>query len=137
MALHWQARNYRPALEKAVGFSQAVVSGPYLMLSGLCSCDENAKCIGKGDMVAQVRNIYTEIANILRDHGLTYAHVVRETVYTTDLDALAAAAPERLKFFTETDVVPPAATWIQVSRLFNPDFLLEVEITAEMPAVRG
>lgn len=137
MALEKQVRNYRPEIEKSLGFSQAVVSGPFLMLSGLCSADENAECIGKGDPALQVRTIYTEIGNILRDYGLNYAHVVRETVYTTDLDAVVGAAGERLKFFEFESVVPPAATWVQVSRLFHPDFLLEVEITAELPPVRS
>ncbi|MBW7836480.1 MAG: RidA family protein [Sphingomonadales bacterium] len=137
MAVTKQIRHYRPALEKAVGFSQAVVSGPFLMLSGICSCDENANCIGKGDARTQIRTIYKEIENILRDYGLTYAHVVRETVYTTNLSAVVEAADERLKFFKDDQVAPPAATWVQVSRLFNEDFMLEVEITAELPPVRG
>lgn len=137
MAVEKQVRRYRPKLEESVGFCQAVVSGPFLMLSGICSADENAQCIGKGDAALQVKTIYTEIESILRDYGLSFANVVRETVYATDLDAVLGAAGERLKFFGFEGVAPPASTWVQVSRLFSPDFLLEVEITAELPPVRS
>jgi len=129
-----RVRHYRPDLEKAVGFSQAVRSGGWLMLAGLCSCDQQARCIGKDDMALQLRTIYQEIETILRDHGIGFADVVRETIYTTDLNALVAAGAERARFYLEAEAAFPAATWLQVSGLFGPDFLLEVEITAELSA---
>lgn len=132
MARLEQVRHYRPDLESAVGFSQAVQSGGWLMLAGLCSCDQQANCIGKGDMALQLRTIYEELENILRDYGIGFAEVVRETIYTTDLDALAAAGAERARFYVQAGAAFPAATWLQVGRLFSPEFLLEVEITAEL-----
>lgn len=136
MAITTQVRHYRP-LEKIVGYSQAVVSGNFLFLSGMVSYDIDGNCVGKDDMAAQVTHIYKEIEEVLRDYGLTYAAVVRETIYTVDLDALVEAAPIRLKFFDYPDVSPPAATWVQVARLFRGEFLLEVEITAQLPSIRG
>jgi 2-iminobutanoate/2-iminopropanoate deaminase len=82
-------------------------------------------------MKTQVQTIYTEVGRVLVDYGLSFEHVVRETIYTTDLDALIAAAPIRLKFFER--VRPPAATWVRVAGLYAPEYLLEVEITAEVP----
>ena len=130
MARSTQTRHYRPSIEKQIGFSQAVISGDLLMLSGLISMGPDGQCVGRGDMSAQVEAIYSEIQRILYDYGLTYEHVVRETIYTTDLRALIAAAPVRLKFFERVGL--PAATWVRVAGLFSEEYLLEVEITAEI-----
>ena len=54
--------------------------------------------------------------------------VVKETVFTTDMDALVAANPKRVEYYK--DVTPPASTWVEVKRLVDPDLMLEVEITA-------
>lgn len=135
MARADQVTHYRPALEQALAFSQAVTSGPYLLLSGVLSMDRDGNCIGPGEMTAQVTAVYSHVAEILADHGLGFEHVVRETVYTTDMPALVAAAPIRAKFFES--VRGPAATWVEVRGLFQPGYLLEVEITAELPVRRA
>lgn len=130
MARSSQVRHYRHDLEKAVGFSQAVVSGKYLFLSGAVSMNAAGECIGPGDMSKQIETIYGDIGRILVDHGISYENVVRETIYTTDLKALFANTAVRLKFFDR--VATPAATWVQVAALYAPEYLLEVEITAEL-----
>jgi 2-iminobutanoate/2-iminopropanoate deaminase len=132
MARSVQTRSYRHDLEKQIGFSQAVQSHGFLFLSGLVSMDADGQCIGRGDMSAQVQAIYTDVGRILYDYGLTFEAVVKETIYTTDMQALLAAVPARLKFFE--NVAPPAATWVRVAGLFSDEYLLEVEITAELPA---
>lgn len=133
MARSSQIRHYRHDLEKAIGFSQAVVSGRYLFLSGTVSMNAAGECIGPGDMATQIDTIYRDIGVMLVDHGVSFENVVRETIYTTDLKALFANAPVRLKFFDK--VAAPAATWLQVAALYAPEYLLEVEITAEFPDI--
>ncbi len=130
MARSSQTRHYRPKLEKEIGFSQAVQSGNYLMLSGLISMGADGQCVGPGDMRKQVEAIYTEVRQILFDYGLTFENVVRETIYTTDTKALLAAVPVRRRFFDHVGC--PAATWVRVAGLFSDEYLLEVEITAEL-----
>lgn len=130
MARSTQTRHYRTAIEREFGFSQAVQSGDRLLLSGLISMGPDGQCVGRGDMNAQVHAIYSEIGRILFDYGLTYEDVVRETIYTTDMQALLAAAPVRRKFFERVGF--PAATWVRVAGLFSEEYLLEVEITAEL-----
>jgi 2-iminobutanoate/2-iminopropanoate deaminase len=130
MARSTQVRHYRHALEQAIGFAQVVESNGFLLLSGMVSMDDNAQCVGRGDMAMQVRTIYEQVGRILTDYGLGFEHVVRETIYTTDLHALIAAVPVRLKFFES--VAPPAATWVRVAGLYADEYLLEVEITAEL-----
>jgi 2-iminobutanoate/2-iminopropanoate deaminase len=49
--------------------------------------------------------------------GLTFAHVIKENLYTTDIEARKA--------FYQNDF--PAATWVQVQQLFVPELKVEVE----------
>jgi enamine deaminase RidA (YjgF/YER057c/UK114 family) len=56
--------------------------------------------------------------------------VVKETLYTTDIEAVKANNAVR-KAFYKGDF--PAATWVQISRLFRPTALVEVEVVAHLP----
>jgi 2-iminobutanoate/2-iminopropanoate deaminase len=129
MARSDQVRNYRPDIENALAFSQVVVAGPFVFLSGILSMDGEGNCIGAGNMAMQVQTIYSHAREMLADQGLTFENVVREMIYTVDLQALGAAAPLRARFF-ET-VRGPAATWVEVRGVYRPEYLLEVELTAE------
>jgi enamine deaminase RidA (YjgF/YER057c/UK114 family) len=54
--------------------------------------------------------------------------VVKETVFATDLDAFVKNKEIRKEFYGPA---LPAATWVQVQRLYSPSLVLEVEVTAE------
>ncbi|PYI89830.1 MAG: RidA family protein, partial [Verrucomicrobia bacterium] len=51
-------------------------------------------------------------------------------VFTTDLDGFIKNKDVR-KAYYGSDY--PAATWVQVQRLFSPSFVVEVELTAVFP----
>ncbi len=71
-----------------------------------------------------IRGVYGEPEKTLAHYRLTFAHVVKENVYTADLDVLKTNLAVRRAFYgTEF----PAATWVQVSRLYSPTQVLEVE----------
>ncbi len=59
---------------------------------------------------------------------MSAANIIKETIYTRDMEGLIAANPQRLEYYR--DVTPPASTWVEIKRLVHPDLLLEVEITA-------
>jgi enamine deaminase RidA (YjgF/YER057c/UK114 family) len=105
-------------LEKDVGFCQAVRSGNTLHVSGVA-----AGC----SMDAAVRSVYGRLGEVLQAQGLSFANVVRETVFAADLDAFIANRAIRHEFYG-TNL--PAASWVQVQRLYHPSFVLEVELTA-------
>lgn len=107
--------------EDEYGYRAAVRVGHTLHVSGVT---------GKGPMPDAVKNVYTVIGKVLARHGLNFSHVVKETVFTTDLDALKAAKDVRNPFYRGDY---PAASWIGVSRLFQPDYVIEVEVTAQFP----
>jgi 2-iminobutanoate/2-iminopropanoate deaminase len=127
MANAEQAYNRR-LLEKSAGYSQAVLAGDYLFISGCVSWDMEGRPLHVGDFVSQLKAVYADIGATLDAHGMNAGDVVKETVYTTDMEALVAANRERLHYYKE--VTPPASTWVEIKRLVNPDLLLEVEIIA-------
>lgn len=121
---HYKVRD----LEDAFVFSQAVSVGNTLYLSGHLSWDADGQTVAPGDMATQVENIYRELGETLAAHGLTFAAVVKENVYTTDMPALVAAADRRKAYYD--GLKGPAATWVEVKRLVPDDALIEVELIA-------
>lgn len=121
------AYNRRP-LEKTAGYSQALLAGDYLFVSGCVGWDMEGSPLHVGDFAAQLKAVYADIDATLRDHGLSARHVVKETVFTTDIQALVAANRWRLNYYK--DVPPPSSTWVQIKRLVHSDLLLEVEVVA-------
>ena len=109
------------AVEAEIGYCQAVRSGNRLYISGT---------VGQGEMPAAVQSTYERLKQTLEANGLTLQNVVKENVYTTDLDAFKASKEIRKAFYGGS---LPAATWVQVQRLYLPSFVLEVELIAEYP----
>jgi enamine deaminase RidA (YjgF/YER057c/UK114 family) len=109
------------AVEVEIGFCQAVRTGRTVHISGV---------VAAGPMDQAVPRVYASLAKVLAANGLTFADVVKETVYATDLDAFIANKERRKAFYTGR---LPAATWVQVQRLYLPSFVVEVEVTAEVP----
>jgi enamine deaminase RidA (YjgF/YER057c/UK114 family) len=109
------------SLERDIGFCQAVRTGNTLYISGV---------VGTGSMDSAVRSTYERLKQILEANGLSFANVVKENVFATDLDAFIRNKEIRKEFYGTT---LPAATWVQVQRLYAPSFVVEVELVAEYP----
>jgi 2-iminobutanoate/2-iminopropanoate deaminase len=86
--------------------------------------------VGQGSMDSAVRSVYERLGKVLKANGLTFANVVKETVFATDLDAFIRNKEIRKEFYGQT---LPAATWVQVQRLYLPSFVVEIEVTAQYP----
>jgi len=108
-------------IEKDIGFCQALRSGNTLHVSGVAA---------DGTMDSAVRSAYGRLKQVLAANGLSFANVVKENVFATDLDAFIRNKAIRKEFYGES---LPAATWVQVSRLYLPSFVVEIEVTAEYP----
>lgn len=107
--------------EKAIGYSQAVRVGDTLYISG---------SVGAGEMKTAIMEAYDKLRKTLAAHGLDFGDVVKETVFATNLDAFIANKELRKEYYS-TDY--PAATWVQVERLYMPEFVVEVELIATFP----
>ena len=114
--------------EKELGFAQAVRSGNTLYVSGTCSVGLDNEVVAPGDMRGQLEHIYRIITMALEAHGASFENVVKEMIFVNDIDAFRDALPIRKKFYAGG-----AATWIEVSRFMRPDYVIEIEVTAELP----
>lgn len=128
MAKNSQVQFFNEPMERQLGFAAMVQHGNTLYLSGLISVDENMNIVGAGDMATQINQIYDLMEKVLAMSQATLENVVNEVMYTTDMQALVEAAGTRVARYAQC--APPAATGIQVSGLFLPDAMLEIQATA-------
>lgn len=119
------------AFEKDFGYSQAVLIDKTLYVSGSVAADENGKLVAPGDMAGQMRAAYTNIQRTLAANGADFDKVVKETIFTTDMDALLKASDLRFEFYDKERL--PATSWVQVQRLVDPGFLVAIDVVAELP----
>ena len=119
------------AYEKDFGFSQAVLIDKTLYVSGSLAVDGAGRLVAPGDMAGQMRAVYANIKQTLAAHGSDFDEVVKETIYTTNMDALLKASDLRFEYYDKERL--PTTSWVQVQRLVDPGFLLQIEVIAELP----
>lgn len=117
--------------EEAFGYAQAVRVANTLYISGSVAVDADGKLIGEGDMATQLRATYDNLARTLRAFKTDFDHVSKETIYTTDMDALLRESKLRFEYYDKQNL--PASTWVEVKRLVDPGFLIAVDVTVELP----
>jgi reactive intermediate/imine deaminase len=122
----------RPAgMPPANGYSHAVAfNGPTLIISGQVPLDEEGRLVGDGDPRAQVRQVFENLATALAAAGATMEHVVKLTVFLTDMGDLLAFREVRDEFVQPDR--PPSSSLVQVSGLVNPAFRVEIEAIAAL-----
>src|SRR4030095_781022 len=77
-----------------------------------------------------ITRVYQALERSLKSFGATFQNVVKENLFTTDIEAMKKYNDAR-KIFYKGDF--PAATWTQITRLFMADAKLEVELIAHLP----
>jgi enamine deaminase RidA (YjgF/YER057c/UK114 family) len=115
------------ALEKAVGYSHAIRCGKTVYISGQIAHDQNGKLVGSGDAKSQGEQVYQNIKAIIESCGGTMQNIVRITTYVTSLAYRPIMVEVRAKHFPKD---PPASTFLVVSSLADPAFLVEVDAVA-------
>jgi 2-iminobutanoate/2-iminopropanoate deaminase len=119
------------AYEKDFGYSQAILIDKTLYISGSVAVDERGRLVAPGDVAEQMRAAYTNIKRTLTAHGAEFDEIVKETIYTTNMDALLKASDVRFEYYDKEQM--PTTSWVQVERLVDPGFLVEIEVIAELP----
>jgi enamine deaminase RidA (YjgF/YER057c/UK114 family) len=123
-----------PGMTQPTAYSQVVeANGPHrlVFVAGQTGVDASGKAAQgfRAQAVQAFENIKTALASV----GGTVDNVVRLTTYMTDLEQNADTYREvRASFFTNKSALP-ASTLLQITRLANPSFLIEVEATAILP----
>ncbi|NCT73423.1 MAG: RidA family protein [Chitinophagaceae bacterium] len=115
---HWDNKLKQ---DTTAGYAQVVKVGNVLYISGAVSTE-----ITPGG----ITQVYRALERSLKSFGATFQNVVKENLYTTDIEAMKRNNNSR-KIFYKNDF--PAATWVQVSRLYMPEAKLEVELVAHLP----
>jgi reactive intermediate/imine deaminase len=111
-------------------YTDAVRAGDLLFVSGFVPVDGEGHLVGGDDVVAQTRQVLSNLGAALAAAGATFADVVKVTVYLTDIADRARINPVRQEIFGETR---PASTLIEVSALAVPGAKLEIEAVALIP----
>jgi 2-iminobutanoate/2-iminopropanoate deaminase len=110
-------------------YTDAVRVGDLLFVSGCVAVDESGTVVGIGDVVAQARQVFTNIGLVLAAAGAGFGDIAKVTIFLTNVDDRARINPVREEFFGEAR---PASTLVEVSRLVLPEFLIEVEAVARL-----
>lgn len=115
--------------EDVVGYSRAVVAGPFVLVAGSTSTVDG-EVRHEGDAYAQTLEAFGVVRRALEQAGLSLADVVRTRMYVKDIRDSDAVGRAHSELF---DAVRPAATMVEVSGFVDPRMLVEVEADAYKP----
>ena len=114
--------------ESIVGYSRAVRVGDRIYVTGTTATDENSRIVGVGDGYAQTVRCILNIERALKHFDATLDNVVRTRMFVTDISRWEEFGRAHGEYFRE---IMPATTMVEVSKLIDPDMLIEIEADAE------
>jgi enamine deaminase RidA (YjgF/YER057c/UK114 family) len=112
--------------EDVVGYSRAVVAGPWVLVSGSTSTIDG-EVRHEGDAHAQALEAFGVARRALEQAGLTLEDVVRTRMFLADMVYEADVARAHKELF---DHIRPAATMVAVAGFVDARMLVEVEVDA-------
>jgi 2-iminobutanoate/2-iminopropanoate deaminase len=119
-----------PDAPKAMGaYSPAIKAGNLLFVSGQIPIDPATGELVPGDITAQADQVMRNLTAVLKAAGLSFEHVVRTTVYLTDMNEFAAMNEVYGRYLAAP---PPARATVQVTRLPR-DVKIEIDLIAMFP----
>ena len=111
-------------------YSQVVMvsgTGRQIFVAGQLARDPQGNCVGKGDMRAQIQQVGENIKACLEAAGATLTDIVKTNTYVTDYEEFSKHGDMRLRYFGSAT---PTSTTVQISRLADPDAMIEIEAIA-------
>lgn len=112
--------------EGKVGYSRAVRVGNIIEVSGTVASD-NDKVVAEGDAYEQTKFALAKIESALINAGATLHDVVRTRMFVTDISRWEEYGRAHGEFFKS---IKPATSMVEVSKLIDPRYLVEIEATA-------
>jgi enamine deaminase RidA (YjgF/YER057c/UK114 family) len=125
-----------PEMAQPVGYSNAIEARPgrWLALAGQIDMAPDGTVAHPGDLVAQARGAFANVATLLTAAGARPTHMVRMRIYVDDAEAYAHHARAIGQAYRDHfGRWYPAMTLVQVARLYDQGALIEVEVEAVVP----
>jgi 2-iminobutanoate/2-iminopropanoate deaminase len=120
-----------PDAPPALGpYSQAIGAGPFLFCSGQVPLQAATGELVGQDVAEQTKQALLNLGAVLKSAGLSYANIVKTTVFLTDLSQFTEMNSVYATFFQDT---PPARSTIEVSAL-PKGARVEIEAIALKPS---
>ena len=114
--------------EATQAYARAVRVGPHVHVSGTTSADTEGRVVGD-DLYAQSKETYRKIATVLDKAGAGLVDVVRIVAYATDIGDPDGFNRATIEAFEGTGV-RPAPTLVEITALYKPEMLVEIEAYA-------
>ena len=115
--------------EQSIGYSRAVVAGPYIHVSGSTATVDGV-LKHEGDAYGQTKVAFQVIERALAEGGHSLSDIVRTRVYLSDPKDMDAVGRAHGELFGE---IRPAATMLAGISFINPAMLVEIEVDSYKP----
>ena len=114
-------------LNRPAAYTHVVRAGNTVYIAGQTASDASGNLVGLGDIEAQAAQVYGNIRKALASVGGDMSNLVKITTYLTHAEDIEGYRRARASHLNK-DL--PASTLVVISRLANPDYLIEIEAVA-------
>jgi reactive intermediate/imine deaminase len=117
-------------LSPPFGYSHVVEApaGSIVYISGQVPLDAEGRLVGEGDFAEQTRQVFENLTHALEAAEATWSDVVKLDYFLRDVGQIGAVRAIRDEYVDTAN--PPASTLVEVSSLFSPDVLVEIQAIA-------
>lgn len=117
-------------LSTPTGYTHVVEArgGRTLYISGQVALDSAGQLVGAGDFRAQVEQVFRNLQRALASAGASFDDVVKINIFVTDASQVTALREVRSRYMSANAL--PASTFVQVTALARPEWLVEIEAIA-------
>lgn len=120
--IHTQPDPYAPYL-----LSQAIRAGGLLFVSGQAGYGDDGVIVSKDDFDLQAEQAFRNLQRALIAGGSSMERIVKVTIFLTSMTHFSKIVDLRRKWFS---VPYPADTIVEISALYSPDAMIEIEAIA-------
>lgn len=114
--------------------ADAIRYGDLLFVSGCVPMESDGSVVGRGNLEIQTRKVLDNLRIVLEAAGTDFAHVLKTTVYLTDITQRGVTHEIRKEIFGDR---PPASTMVEVAALGGDGISIEIDAIAAIPLADG